>query len=85
MNIVGYGQRVAYAGQHAVENRGILDISNPISNGIITDWDAMEQIWYHMYFEELLVPPENFNILHTEPINNPMSCREKLIEVNKIF
>lgn len=81
MNIPGYGQRVTYACQFAKENQGIFDITCPVRNGIISDWDAMEQIWYHMYYEDLLVPPENFNILHTEPVNNPKSCREKIIEV----
>lgn len=42
----------------------------------------MEQIWYRMYYEELLVPPEHFNILHTEMDMNLKSSREKLFEVN---
>lgn len=42
----------------------------------------MEEIWTHMYYEDLLVPPEKCNILHTESIDNPMSSREKLTEVN---
>jgi len=71
-----------YGGQYAKENRGILDIKNPTQNGMIIDWDAMEDIWYHMYFEELMVPPENYPILHSEPVNNPISSQEKLIEVN---
>jgi len=42
----------------------------------------MEQIWYQMYYEDLLVPPENFNILHTEVDMNLNSSREKIFEVN---
>lgn len=53
-----------------------------MNNGLITDWDAMEQMWCHIFYEELLTPPENFNILHTESLLNSMQCREKLIEVN---
>lgn len=82
MSIVGYGQRAMYAGSYAVKNRGILEISNPLKNGVITDWDAMEDIWYHMFYEELLLPPDKFPILHTEPVGNPISCKEKLAEVN---
>lgn len=82
MSIVGYGQRASYAGQYAIDNRGILDISSPMQNGIITDWDAMEDIWYHMFYEELETPPEKYPILHTEPVGNPMSCKEKLVEVS---
>lgn len=57
-------------------------MSSPIKNGVITDWDAMEDIWYHMFYEELLLPPDKYPILLTEPVGNPMSCKEKLIEVN---
>jgi len=82
MNIAGYGRRHMYAGQSAKDNRGILDTSCPMKNSIITDWDAMETIWTHMFYDDLMVPPENFNILHTESFENPPSCREKLVEVD---
>lgn len=81
MSIVGYGQRELYAGLFAKDNRGILDINSPIQDGIITDWEAMEEIWYHMFYEELLIPPEKYPILLTEPVGNPTSCQEKLVEV----
>ncbi|VVC28833.1 Actin family,Actin, conserved site [Cinara cedri] len=81
MNITGYGLRAMYAGEFAVENIGILDINRPIVYDDIQDWDAMENIWYHMYYENLLVPPEDFNILHTEGINNPIENRKKLMEI----
>lgn len=81
----GYGQRAIYTGEFVQHNRGFLDTSFPIHNCVITDWDAMEEIWTRMYYEELMVPPENFDILHTEPVNNPLSCREKLVEVIKFI
>lgn len=81
MSIIGYGQRATYVGQTALENRGVLNTSRPINNGIITDWDAMENFWAHMYYEMLMTPPEEHCILHTEPIDNPQENREKLIEV----
>lgn len=59
-----------------------MDTIYPIRKSIISDWDAMEQIWYQMYYEDLLVPPENFNILHTEVDMNLNSSREKIFEVN---
>lgn len=59
-----------------------MDTIFPINNGVITDWDAMEYIWNQMYYEDLLVPPEDYNILHTESIMNNESSREKLVEVS---
>lgn len=81
MEIPEYGQRSVYCGQMVRENMNNLNTKRPIQNGIITDWDAMEDIWTHMYYENLLVPSEKYGILHTEPINNPASCRQKLTEV----
>jgi len=54
-----------------------------MENSVITDWDAMEAIWTHMFYEDLMVPPENFNILHTESFDNSREGREKLVEVKR--
>ncbi|XP_050062148.1 actin-1-like isoform X2 [Aphis gossypii] len=58
----------------------MLDTICPIRKSIISDWDAMEQIWYHMFYENLMVPPENYNILHTEVDMNSKLSREKIFE-----
>lgn len=79
------GHQDVYTGQSAIENRDIVDTKFPINEGIITDWDAMEYIWNQMYFEDLLVPPEDYNILHTESIINNSSNREKLVEVSRLI
>jgi len=62
-----------------------LKTSVPIENCLITDWDAMEDVWFHMFYEQLLIPPENYAILLTEPVHNPIPSREKLYEVNTIL
>lgn len=80
--MLGISQRPIYGGQFAKDNQGVLNISDPIKNCIITDWDAMEDVWFHMYYEQLLIPPENYAILHTEPTHNSIPCRDKLFEVN---
>lgn len=71
-----------FIGRYAQANQDLLEtITRPINRGAITDWDAMDDLWNHMYYEELLVPPEQFPILHTEMVDNSMSSREKHIEV----
>lgn len=84
MSIIGYGHRNRYVGDTVVENRGTLDISRPINNGIITDWEAMEDFWEIMYYDLLMTPPEDHGILHTEPADNPPENRAKLIEVKHL-
>ncbi|XP_060855730.1 uncharacterized protein LOC132933473 [Metopolophium dirhodum] len=76
-----YGEKLLFTSESAIRNLDILDTICPIRNSIISDWDAMEKIWYHMYYEDLLVSPENYNILHTEVDMNLKSSREKLFEI----
>jgi len=83
--MLGSSQRPVYGGQFCYDNQGILENSRPIENCLITYWDAMEDVWFHMFYEQLLVPPENYAILLTEPVHNPTPSREKLYEVNIIF
>lgn len=70
-----------YIGVKAYNIAAILDLQYPIESGIITNWACMEMIWHHIFHNELSIDPTEHRILLTEAPMNPMSKREKMIQL----
>lgn len=51
-----------YIGEEAYAIKGVLKLSYPIEHGIITNWDDMEKIWHHCFYNELRVHPDGIYI-----------------------
>lgn len=67
-------------GEDCSRLRNQLELSYPIKNGIIQDWEGMGHVWDHMLYELLKAEPSECKILLSDPPLNPTRNRQKLVQ-----
>jgi len=68
-------------GDEASKLRSMLQITYPLDNGIIRNWEDMMYVWDYTFSEKLKINPKECKIMLTEAPMNPQSNRKKMIEV----
>ena len=70
-----------YVGYRATSHRGeSLCLHYPVDKRVITNWEDMELVWNHAFYNELRVVPEEHQVMLTEQ-QNPKENREKTTQI----
>jgi actin-related protein 2 len=78
--VEGFEIKDIMVGEVASKLRSMLQLSYPMENGIVRNWEDMEHLWNHTFKEVLKINPSETKILLTEPPMNPVKNREKMVE-----
>lgn len=69
-------------GDEAAEVRSMLQMSYPMENGIVRNWDDMYHLWDYTFYNKLGIRNcKDHKILLTEPAMNPKKNREMMCQV----
>ncbi|KAL0423751.1 UNVERIFIED_CONTAM: Actin-related protein 4A, partial [Sesamum radiatum] len=71
------GKRKLYVGSQDLGfRRDHMEVLSPTKDGIVVDWDMVENIWDHALRKCLLVDPKEHPMLLAEPCSNTQQQRE---------
>ncbi|CAL9132401.1 unnamed protein product [Musa textilis] len=74
--------RKLYVGTQALGyRRDHMEVISPIKDGVVVDWDIVDNIWNHAFRERLLIDPKEHPMLLAEPSSNTPQQREKAAEL----
>ncbi|ELP92145.1 actin, putative [Entamoeba invadens IP1] len=79
--MAGLGNKSVYLGNEADSKRGVLTLKYPIEHGVVTNWDDMEKLWYHAFYNELKTPPEDRPLLLTAPPTTTSAYKNRMMQI----
>ncbi len=79
--LIGTEEREVFLGYEAKEKRQVLQLSRPVSEGNVADWDDMIKVWNYLYYTELKVDPTEQPVHLAETAKPAAGSREKLMQI----
>ncbi|XP_076971516.1 actin, alpha skeletal muscle 2-like [Tamandua tetradactyla] len=79
--LVGMEEKDWFIGAEVQKNREKLNLEYPISRANITNWDHMEKIWHHSFYQVLRVAPEWHPLMVAEPPLHPTTSKERVNQI----
>ncbi|KAJ3429079.1 actin-7-related [Anaeramoeba flamelloides] len=79
--MVGMGQKDCYVGTETQSKRYPLTMRQPYYNGKVQNWDDIEKVWHHAFYNELRRAPEEHPLALTEKTFTPKEDREKTTQI----
>nr|XP_025676491.1 actin-related protein 4A isoform X2 [Arachis hypogaea] len=74
------GKRKLYVGSQSLGyRRDHMEVVSPLKDGIVADWDIVDNIWDHAFRECLLIDPKEHPMLLAEPSSNTQQQRESFL------
>ena len=49
-------------GEEASQLRSMLEVSYPMENGIVRNWDDMKHVWDYTFYEKMKIDPKNSKV-----------------------
>jgi len=68
-------------GDEASKLRTMLQVTYPLDNGMVRNWEDAGHVWDYTFFQKLKINPKECKIMLTEPPMNPRQNREKMVQV----
>ena len=73
------GDDAGISSRYSQNISNIAKTSSPIEYGIVNNWEDMEKIWHHSFYNVLRVDPSKFGVIISEPPRNPKANRDKIV------
>ena len=77
----GTDQINTFVGDEVQTKRDMLTLKYPIENGVVTNWEDMERIWHHAFYDELRAAPGEHPVLLTEALLTSRANRERMTQI----